>query len=89
MNENWTLRAGAAWDQSPSAGNGYRTNRIPDTDRIWTSLGASYATGNHQFDLGYAHLFMMHGSTRNQPSDLEVKYHNHSNMFALQYQYKF
>ncbi|MBR1399385.1 MAG: outer membrane protein transport protein [Alphaproteobacteria bacterium] len=89
MNENWTLRAGAAWDQSPSAGSGYRTNRIPDTDRIWTSLGASYATGNHQFDLGYAHLFMMHGSTRNQPSDLEVKYHNHSNMFALQYQYKF
>lgn len=89
MNDNWTLRAGAAWDQSPSRNSSFRTNRIPDTDRIWTSLGASYATGHHQFDFGYAHLFMMHGNTRNQPADLDVKYHNHSNMFALQYQYNF
>ncbi len=88
-NENWTLRAGTAWDQSPSAGNSYRTNRIPDTDRIWLSAGASYTKGNHQVDLGYAHLFMMHGRTRNQENDLDVKYHNHSNMFAIQYQYKF
>lgn len=89
-NENWTLRAGTAWDQSPSAGNSYRTNRIPDTDRIWLSAGASYATGNHQFDVGYAHLFMMHGRSRGvSENDLDVKYHNHSNMFAFQYQYKF
>lgn len=90
MNENWTLRAGTAWDQSPSANNYYRSNRIPDTDRIWLSAGASYATGNHQFDFGYAHLFMMHGRTRNDMAgDLNVKYHNHSNMLAFQYQYKF
>ncbi|MBR3501565.1 MAG: transporter [Alphaproteobacteria bacterium] len=89
LNDKWTLRAGAAWDQSPSRKSSFRTNRIPDTDRIWTSLGASYATGNHQFDLGYAHLFMMHGKTVDQPTDLTVKYHNHSNMFAFQYQYKF
>lgn len=90
MNDNWTLRAGTAWDQSPSANSNYRSNRIPDTDRIWLSMGASYAIGNHQVDLGYAHLFMMHGKTRNNPGgDLDVEYHNHSNMFALQYQYKF
>ena len=90
MNENWTLRAGTAWDQSPSANNYYRSNRIPDTDRIWLSAGASYATGNHQFDFGYAHLFMMHGRTCNDmEGDLNVKYHNHSNMLAFQYQYKF
>jgi long-chain fatty acid transport protein len=89
-NENWTLRAGTAWDQAPSANNYYRSNRIPDTDRIWLSAGASYAIGHHQFDLGYAHLFMMHGRTRNDmPGDLNVKYHNHSNMLAFQYQYKF
>lgn len=89
MDDKWTLRGGIAWDQSPSRNSSFRTNRIPDTDRIWTSLGASYKTGHHQFDLGYAHLFMMHGNTRNQPSDLDAKYHNHSNMFALQYQYNF
>ena len=91
MDDKWTLRGGVAWDQSPSRSNTFRSNRIPDTDRIWTSLGASYKTGHHQLDLGYAHLFMMHGRTRNNPNggDLDVKYYNHSNMLALQYQYNF
>ena len=48
LNDNWTLRAGTAWDQSPSRSNTYRTNRIPDTDRIWLSAGCSYMNGNHQ-----------------------------------------
>ena len=95
LNENWTLRAGTAWDQSPSRSNTYRTNRIPDTDRIWVSAGASYMNGNHEVDFGYAHLFMMHGKTHNknrqepQFYDAQVKYRNHSNMLMLQYQYKF
>lgn len=90
-NENWTLRAGTAWDQAPTANNNFRTNRIPDADRIWFSLGASYTNGHHQFDLGYAFLTMMHGRVRDhyQGGDLDAKYHNHSNMFALTYQYKF
>ena len=89
-NENWTFRAGTAWDQAPTANNNFRTNRIPDSDRIWFSLGASYTKGNHQIDLGYAFLTMMHGRVRDPYNgDLEAKYHNHSNMFALAYQYKF
>ena len=90
LNENWTLRAGLAWDQSPVPNNTYRTNRIPDTDRLWTSFGVSYATGNHQFDFGYAHLFMMHGKVWNSAeNDTNAKYKSYSNMYALQYQYKF
>lgn len=90
LNENWTLRAGIAWDQSPVPNSAYRTNRIPDTDRLWTSFGVSYAAGNHQFDLGYAHLFMMHGKVWNSPEhDVNAKYKSYSNMYALQYQYKF
>ena len=92
LNDNWTLRFGTAWDQTPTPSNTYRTNRIPDVDRIWAAVGASYATGNHQFDFGYNHLFMMHGRTTNKDEakeDLNVKYKSHSNMFALQYQYKF
>ena len=95
MNDNWTLRAGTAWDQSPSRSNTYRTNRIPDSDRIWLSAGASYMNGNHEIDFGYTYLFMMHGKTHNnnpadpQSKDAQVKYRNHSNMLMLQYQYKF
>lgn len=90
LNENWTLRAGLAWDQSPVPNSAYRTNRIPDTDRLWTSFGVSYATGNHQFDFGYAHLFMMHGKVWNSAEkDTNAKYKSYSNMYALQYQYKF
>ena len=90
LNENWTLRAGLAWDQSPVPNSAYRTNRIPDTDRLWTSFGVSYATGNHQFDFGYAHLFMMHGKVWNSAeNDTNAKYKSYSNMYALQYQYRF
>ena len=90
LNENWTLRAGLAWDQSSVPNSTYRTNRIPDTDRLWTSFGVSYATGNHQFDFGYAHLFMMHGKVWNSAEkDTNAKYKSYSNMYALQYQYKF
>lgn len=93
LNDNWTLRCGTAWDQTPTPNNDYRTNRIPDVDRIWASAGFSYMTGNHQFDVGYNYLFMMHGRTKtglpDAAGDMNVKYHSHSNMLALQYQYKF
>jgi long-chain fatty acid transport protein len=90
LNSNWTLRAGISWDESPVPSQSFRTNRIPDTDRLWTTVGVSYATGNHQFDLGYAHLFMMHGRVKNTTyDDVDAKYRSYSNMYALQYQYKF
>jgi len=90
LNKNWTLRAGVAYDQSPSRSNTYRTNRIPDTDRVWVSLGASYIKDNYQIDFGYAHLFFAHGRTRNSPSgDTNAKYHSYSNMLGLNFQYKF
>lgn len=95
LNKNWTLRFGGAWDQSPSRSNATRTNRIPDVDRIWASCGFSYMNGNHQFDMGYSHLFMMHGRTRNdnpeapQYKDMQAKYYSHSNIVGIQYQYKF
>lgn len=90
LNNNWTLRGGVSYDQSPSRSNTYRTNRIPDTDRVWLSLGASYAKDNYQIDLGYAHLFFAHGRTRNSPSrDANAKYHSYSNMLGLNFQYKF
>jgi long-chain fatty acid transport protein len=59
-----TLRAGAAWDQTPTqdpdvaAGFFGRTVRVPDEDRIWLSVGGSYDIGEAiTVDAGYSYLF--------------------------------
>ena len=39
--ENWTFRTGVAYDNTPVK-LGYRTPRIPDVDRRWMSIGATY-----------------------------------------------
>lgn len=58
VNEIWTLRGGIAFDQSPVT-NSYRTARVPDQDRTWLAIGASYqAMPNLTLDAGYAHVFV-------------------------------
>ncbi|MBI1779077.1 MAG: outer membrane protein transport protein [Proteobacteria bacterium] len=58
----WTLRAGLAYDQSPIKAQ-FRTPRIPDTDRYWITVGASYdLTPGARIDAGYAHIFLNDGS---------------------------
>ena len=57
-NQAWTLRAGLAFDQGAVTDN-YRTPRIPDGDRTWVSIGASYAVSKtFSVDIGYSHLFV-------------------------------
>ena len=58
LGERWTLRAGAARDESPVA-LGTRTVRLPDADRTWASVGAQYRWSEHfTFDAGFAHIFI-------------------------------
>lgn len=55
LDEKLTLRAGIAYDQSAS--RHHRSAAIPDTDRTWYSLGATYKfTPNLSIDLAYAYL---------------------------------
>lgn len=55
--EKLTLRAGFAYDQSPVP-DSTRTPRIPDSDRYWLSVGASYAVRPGMVvSLGYTHIF--------------------------------
>lgn len=55
--DKWVLHTGVAYDQSPVR-DSYRTARIPDSDRYWTALGASYnITPDMSVSLAYAHLF--------------------------------
>jgi len=56
--EDWTLRFGAAYDESPVSNN-FREARVPDNDRIWVSVGATYKAGeNTNISLAYGHLFL-------------------------------
>ena len=53
--EQFTLRTGVAYDESPS--QKHQSISIPDADRTWLSLGATYRfTPDLSVDIGYAHL---------------------------------
>ncbi|HKQ12655.1 MAG TPA: outer membrane protein transport protein [Steroidobacteraceae bacterium] len=57
MNPHLTLRAGAAYDNTPVP-DATRTPRLPDSDRIWVTTGARWEpTDALLVDFGYAHLF--------------------------------
>jgi long-chain fatty acid transport protein len=58
----WSLRAGYAYDQSPVP-NRTRTPRIPDNDRHWLAIGASYQPiPSLLFAAGYTHIFVRDAS---------------------------
>jgi long-chain fatty acid transport protein len=57
-NRHWSLRAGVAFDQSPVPSR-TRTPRIPDNDRVWVSVGLTYAPSpDLEFGFGYTHIFI-------------------------------
>ncbi len=87
--KNLTFRFGAGWDESPTHKPERRTIRIPDSDRWWTSVGASYMKNNWQLDVGYARLFAKTGKSTEDPG-VHAKYKNTaSNILGVQVQYKF
>ncbi len=92
-NENWTFRAGVAYDEGATHNNTTRTYRIPDNDRYWASFGFSYMMNNVQFDVGYAHLFVRSSKVI---ADADNGYEPsgkfstmHSDILGLQMQYAF
>ena len=90
--KNLTFRFGTAWDNTAIRSPKYRTARIPDERRIWTSIGASYTKNNWQFDVGYAHLFVHSAKAEHTAEDsgtFNGKYHIQSNILGMGLQYKF
>jgi long-chain fatty acid transport protein len=58
LNQDWTLRTGYAFDESP-VDSQHRTARVPDNDRQWLTAGATYTLNNHwSFDAGIAYVFI-------------------------------
>ncbi len=92
--DQWTLRTGYAYDNSPVS-NEHRSFRIPDGDRQWFSVGASYKIDqNQKVDLGYAYLTgkeneIHYTSSRTGTQvDGEITKSN-AHILSLQYNYKF
>lgn len=100
---DWTVRAGVAYDQTPTVDT-YRDPRIPDASRVWATVGATYLL-NKQFsvDGAFAHIFMKNqnvnvtqasGSSANSTVPLEVNhvhanYTGYANIVALALRYNF
>lgn len=71
VNEQLTLRGGLGYELSPIS-NKVRNVRIPDADRLWTSLGASYKWNDRlTFDVSYAHLFVKSAPVRIVPGHVD------------------
>lgn len=88
-----TLRTGVAYDESPSNSQTFRTARLPDNDRLWVSIGASYQIKDHlSADFGYSHLFIKDtpisrtGSTGNV---LIGTFESSADILSVQVNYKF
>lgn len=57
VTEELTLRSGVAFDETPTI-DADRSVRVPDADRLWLSLGASYDLTEHMtVDLAYSYIF--------------------------------
>jgi len=55
--DEWTFRAGAGLDQSPTK-DATRDPRIPDSDRTWIAFSVRKALSEaYDLELGYGHLF--------------------------------
>jgi long-chain fatty acid transport protein len=59
VNNLLTLRTGLGYEISPVDDPTKRIAGIPDSDRIWASIGASYKwSDTTSFDLAYTHVFL-------------------------------
>lgn len=74
LNESWTLRGGVAYDETPTHIE-TRTPRLPDANRMWYSLGASWAaTQALEVNFGY---------TRIEPNSPKIDLHSETSLQTL------
>jgi long-chain fatty acid transport protein len=94
LDEQWKLRLGLAYDQSAVRVQ-HRTPRIPDSDRIWYSMGLGYKyNDNLSFDAGFTYIsaHSAHLDTRftgNSGRDITADYSNSVKVFSFGLTYNF
>lgn len=92
LNNNTTLRAGIAYDKSPSDPN-HQSISIPDTNRLWLSAGATFTINNvSTIDLG---MSILRGENRSfiEADNLGAQWgfasEGNAAILAAQYNYSF
>lgn len=90
----WTLRAGVAYDQTPIPAAMVMA-AVPDRDRIYTSIGASYQPRNSRWnvDVAYSHLFAIGpvpiNRTTSSGDTLNGQFRFAGDVFAAQFRYRY
>lgn len=103
VSPKWTLRAGVAYDETPTHDE-YRDPRIPDSNRIWATTGFSYKiTKNVALEGAYEHIFMQnqkvnvtqyngtnsHTTIPAEVNSVQANYTGHADILALGVRYYF
>lgn len=92
LNPTVALRAGLAWDESPTD-NDYRNVRIPVSDRMIFGMGVGWkATDNLTVDAAYAYIKEREGKVKQlhgERSDYAAKYKNSAHGLTASATYRF
>lgn len=92
LNERWTLRAGVAYDETPTV-DATRTPRVPDGDRTWGSIGIGYQlSDNMKIDAAFLHIWVDDAKIDHQSatfSRLQGKFTSEGNVLSVSAQYRF
>jgi long-chain fatty acid transport protein len=92
LDDQWTLRAGVAYDQTPTQDD-TRTPRVPDGDRTWVSVGLGYKfSDSFRMDGGFVHLFVDDGTidhTSSTFSHLTGSFDSSGNVLGISGQFAF
>jgi len=95
LNGPWTLKLGAAYDQTPVPNAESRTVRLPDSDRYWLSVGAAYQVSRDgKLDFGYTLVSAKNADINNDQTAtgggiVNGSYKAHVHVLGVQYQHTF
>jgi len=74
LTEQWKLKGGVAFDQSPVHETRYRPTSLPDNNRWWLSAGVQYQySPSTTIDVGYSHLILRKTKIDNDGESLVTK----------------
>jgi long-chain fatty acid transport protein len=93
LNDSFALRAGIARDESPIS-RAHRTPRMPDQDRNWYSVGATWsATENFDITASYSRIQLVDkpevGIVSSSGSYISGKYDGGADNYGISAQYRF
>jgi long-chain fatty acid transport protein len=98
LSQQWKLKVGLAYDQTPVPNAESRTVRLPDSDRYWLSVGGKYQMSKAgALDFGYTYVQAKDANINNIQNtpptaangNIIGTYKASVNVFGIQYQHTF